>query len=322
MDHKIQTIQCLLNATSMTWMFLLKQLHEWNNALDYYSPRVHPKIHILIAIQKHNVAKPWKPFEGSKLLQGTPYRFHIRQHLFCAKKIISSNHSRLAMGDKTTEEFRVSHRGTFLELWNHFSSWNVPSPVPSINHSIMSCTSAFNLIISFSSPKEKTLHILQENQTKMYKYRLERSKIIIEGLCKLQNDKYLPHCSTRNSMTYVVLQARYIKFQVAVESNSTFLHMQEYAINWIIHIFIKNTWNLTAIDSLKEQDNHAVHYNCTHRLLTYGYQLCSGLFRGRVLVWETPWRVFPRQYHQTKQNQQATTSTSNLTPPCARAKYD
>ena len=75
---------------------MLHQWHEclcWSNYineimwLDYYSPTVHPKIHILIAIQKHNVAKPWKPFEGSKLLQGTPYRFHIRQHSFCAKKV-------------------------------------------------------------------------------------------------------------------------------------------------------------------------------------------------------------------------------------------
>jgi len=56
-------------------------------SLDYYSPTVHPKFHILLAIQKHNVAKPWKPFEGSKLLQGTPYRFHIRQHSFCTKKV-------------------------------------------------------------------------------------------------------------------------------------------------------------------------------------------------------------------------------------------
>lgn len=56
-------------------------------SLDCYSPTVHTTIHILLAIQKHNVAKPWKPFEGSKLLQGTPYRFHIRQHSFCAKKV-------------------------------------------------------------------------------------------------------------------------------------------------------------------------------------------------------------------------------------------
>lgn len=56
-------------------------------SLDYYLPTVHTTIHILLAIQKHNVAKPWKPFEGSKLLQGTPYRFHIRQHSFCAKKV-------------------------------------------------------------------------------------------------------------------------------------------------------------------------------------------------------------------------------------------
>ena len=33
------------------------------------------------------------------------------------QKNYSSNHSRLAMGDKTTEEFRVSHRRTFLD-WN------------------------------------------------------------------------------------------------------------------------------------------------------------------------------------------------------------
>ena len=65
----------------------------------------------------------------------------------------------------------------------------------------------------------------------MCKYGSERAEIIMERLYKLQNDTYLPHCSTRNSMTNVVLQARYIKFQVAVESNSTFLHMQEYAIN-------------------------------------------------------------------------------------------
>ena len=149
------------------------------------------------------------------------------------------------MGDKTTEEFRVSHRGTFLELWNNFRSWNVPSPVPSINHSIMSCTGAFNVIISLSSPKERTLHIMQENQTNMCKYGSERAEIIMERLYKLKNDTYLPHCSTRNSMTYVVLQARYIKFQVAVESNSTFLHMQEYAINWIIHILL----TLTAINA-------------------------------------------------------------------------
>ena len=55
--------------------------------LGYYSPTVHTKIHILLGIKKHNVAKPWKPFEGNTLLQGTPYHFHIRQHLFYTKKV-------------------------------------------------------------------------------------------------------------------------------------------------------------------------------------------------------------------------------------------
>lgn len=118
-------------------------------SLDYYSPTVHPKIHILIAIQKHNVAKPWKPFEGSKLLQGTPYRFHIRQHSFCAKRV--------------TQVITVA--------WQWVTK-----------------------------------------QLRSLEFHIEEPKIIMEGLCKLQNDKYLPHCSTRNSMTYVVLQARYIKF--------------------------------------------------------------------------------------------------------------
>lgn len=62
--------------------------------------------------------------------------------------------------------------------------------------------------------------------------------------------------------------------------------------------------------------------NCTCRLLTYGYQLCSGQFHGRVLVRETPSQVFHQQHHQTKQNQHETTLTPNFTPPCACAKYD
>lgn len=71
-------------------------------------------------------------------------------------------------------------------LWN-FEIMSVPEMFLQLFQvlTISSCTGAFNVITSLSAPKERTLHIMQGNQMRMCKLRLERSEIIMEALYKL-----------------------------------------------------------------------------------------------------------------------------------------